>query len=428
MGCVILQLSGLILAIMGYCSNSSAGIPHNQESLASFTVHSGDHQRINTPVSVDVTGLLSENRPEQMELVEHTADGTKVVPFQIEADNSVSLLWWVLEGETPAGTTRTYKLYKKNTGSTFQSISTEDTGEAIHFLSGEGQKILAYHYALTPVPEGVDEIYRRAGYIHPLWSPAGEVLTRIQPPDHYHHYGIWNPWTHTEFEGKEIDFWNLIKGQATVVVNGKPMFAGGPVYGQLRSLHQHLVKKDSLSNSDKVALNEIWDIRVWNQEAQPQVWLVDFSSTLSCASESPLTIKEYRYQGFGFRANKNWDDQTAQLITSEGKNKADGNGTRARWCNVNGPGESGRFGIVFITNPANYNFPEQLRIWPVGTNEGKENVFVNFNPAQDRDWILEPGHLYTLRYRMVIYDGDSDHIDAEQYWNDYINPPMITRQ
>ncbi|WP_332910638.1 DUF6807 family protein [Algoriphagus boritolerans] len=26
-----------------------------------------------------------------------------------------------------------------------------------------------------------------------MTSPSGQVLSRIQPPDHYHHYGIWGP-------------------------------------------------------------------------------------------------------------------------------------------------------------------------------------------------------------------------------------------
>ena len=57
-------------------------------------------------------------------------------------------------------------------------------------LTCEGKKILRYHHAEQEVPPGVDPLYRRSGFIHPLWSPEGRVLTGIQPPDHYHHYGI----------------------------------------------------------------------------------------------------------------------------------------------------------------------------------------------------------------------------------------------
>src|SRR5690606_5760469 len=58
--------------------------------------------------------------------------------------------------------------------------------------------------------------YQRSGFIHPVRTLKGEQLTRIQPADHYHHYGIWNPWTQTVFRGDTVDFWNLRKKEGTV--------------------------------------------------------------------------------------------------------------------------------------------------------------------------------------------------------------------
>jgi hypothetical protein len=81
-----------------------------------------------------------------------------------------------------------------------------------------------------------------------------------------------------------------------------------------------------------------------------------------------------------------------------------------------------------MSHPANHDHPEHLRIWPTGTNEGKENVFVNFNPAQDRDWRLAPGRTYTLRYRMLVYDGALDARRAEQAWRDFAHPPRVVRE
>ncbi len=394
--------------------------------LATFTVHSGDYERINTPVNADISGISSKGTSNDFQLVEVTDEISKNIPSQKEYGAGVSLLWWILDGKTPAGKDRKFELRSTTPNVDHNPVESEDTQEAINFNIAD-KNVLAYHYALTPMPEGVSDLYSRGGYIHPLWSPAGEVLTRIQPPDHYHHYGIWNPWTKTEFEGKEVDFWNLIEGQATVLVKEEPVAIGGPVYGNLTAFHDHVVKKDSLRTADKVALNEKWEIRVWNADSQQKIWLVDITSTLTCASESPLTIKEYSYQGFSLRANKDWNDSTSTLLTSEGKNKSDANGTRARWLDIKGPAKVGTSGIEFMTHPNNFNFPEQLRIWPVGMNEGKENVFVNFNPAQDRDWELKPGKEYTLNYRMMIYDGVIDSKEAESYWNDYAYPPQVIK-
>jgi type 1 glutamine amidotransferase len=79
-----------------------------------------------------------------------------------------------------------------------------------------------------------------------------------------------------------------------------------------------------------------------------------------------------------------------------------------------------------MTHPLNHNFPEQLRLWGVGNNQGKENVFLNFNPAQEQDWVLKPGNAYTLNYRMLVYDGEISAEQMEKYWQDYANPPKVS--
>ena len=78
------------------------------------------------------------------------------------------------------------------------------------------QAVLTYVHKETLPPSGVDTVYKRSAYIHPLNSPGGERLTRIQAPDHWHHYGIWNPWTRTHFGEYKVDFWNLAERQGTV--------------------------------------------------------------------------------------------------------------------------------------------------------------------------------------------------------------------
>lgn len=78
-----------------------------------------------------------------------------------------------------------------------------------------------------------------------------------------------------------------------------------------------------------------------------------------------------------------------------------------------------------MTNPANFNYPEQLGIWPVGANQGIENVFINFNPAQDRDWNLDYGNSYSLKYRIFVYDGRISEDEVNLYWSNFANPPSI---
>lgn len=402
------------------------------KTLAEISVYAGDHDRLNSPVTASMQSVrLSLDGVHALQLVEITAGQERPVPSQVRPGNPGALSW-ILDGETGRGEVRSYELRLTEPDRTVeppQTVDLQDNGEEL-LITLNGQPVLNYRYAVMDAPAGVDEIYARGGYIHPIWSPGGEILSRIQPPDHYHHYGIWNPWTQTEFEGRIVDFWNLAKGEGTVRSEHIPERIRGDVVGGFTALHDHI--DFTGSDGEKVALNEEWDVDVWNvgDEGEPEVWLIDFVSTLSPATSEPLTILEYRYQGFSLRATERWNDENADLLTSEGYDKSNANATRARWIDVNGISDvpEGRSGILFMTHPGNFNFPEQLRIWPVGTNGGVENVYINFNPAQDRDFILQPGNSYTLKHRMLVYDGTITPEIAERHWSDYASPPAVKVQ
>jgi type 1 glutamine amidotransferase len=397
-----------------------------QRVAAEFAVHAGRHARSDVPVSATLEGVPLSLTAGELQLYEVTAGRDIPVVSQLEPGDPGRLLW-IVDGGLSAGQVRNYELRavaKRPAPSVDRSdVHVDDDGENV-WIRIDDTPVLAYRHAIQPVPPNVDPVYQRGGFIHPLYSPQGEVLTRIQPPDHYHHYGIWNPWTRTEFEGRSVDFWNLGERQGTVRPQQVLTMSTGPVAGGFTASLDHVAFTPP--SVETVALTEQWRVRVWNVDPSERVWLIDFVSTLSPRDE-PLTITAYRYQGFSLRATERWDDANSALRTSEGFDKSDGNGTRARWIDVNGISatDAGTSGILLMTNPANYNFPEHLRIWPTGTNDGRENVYVNFNPAQDRDWALVPGSAYVLRYRMLVYDGKIDEHTAERYWRDFAEPPTV---
>ena len=121
-------------------------------------------------------------------------------------------------------------------------------------ISAGGQKLLTYQFKTVYPPKGIDTNYKRSGFIHPLYTPHGQLLTNIQPKDHYHHYGIWNAWTHTFFEGDTVDFWNIKGHQGTVRFAKFTSKVNNDKYSEYTALQEHVVfKKDG---SEKVALNE----------------------------------------------------------------------------------------------------------------------------------------------------------------------------
>jgi hypothetical protein len=377
--------------------------------LATITVEAGEYTRIDTPVSVALEGVsLARLRLEEIK------DSQRLpIPTQLEPGNPPRL-WWILSGTTPAGTKRIYEL--------LQGPSVRTTGVEVikndSFLQLQigDSKVLRYNYAVVPPPEGASPLYARSGFIHPLWSPAGEVLTCIHPKDHIHHMGLWMPWTKTEFEGREVDFWNLGKGQGTVRFVKFISTESGAVYGGFGAIQEHVDLR--APEGEKVALNEELDVRVWNL-GEPNCWLLDYTSKQRCASSSPLHLLEYRYGGFVFRATEQWNEGNSDYLTSEGKTRKDGHGTRARWCNTFGSTARGPAGIVFMSYPDNHEHPEPMRIWPDGP------VFFNFCPIQKADWILEPGKTYVLRYRLYVYSGEITPETAERFWQDFAHPPEV---
>ena len=287
--------------------------------------------------------------------------------------------------------------------------------DSVLTIRSGNNKLLVYQFNTVYPPAGQDSNYKRSGFIHPLYAPHGQVLTRIQPPDHYHHYGIWNPWTHTVFEKDTIDFWN-IKGRTGTVRFAKLIAqTARPGFAEYTALHEHVVfKKDG---SEKIALDEWQTVRVYEPNQNNDAYIVDITSSMTCASQSPLLIVAYRYGGFGWRATEYWDKDNSEMLTSEGKTRDNTDNTKAKWIIVYGalPGND-EGGIVMLSHPSNYNHPEPLRIWDKKANGGRGDVFANFATTKDKDWLLEPGKTYTLKYRLVVFNGKYDAKKAAAAW------------
>jgi len=341
------------------------------------------------------------------------------VPFQIEPGNPRKM-YWIVEAEKGLSGKFLFELVKERAEHKVKvTASVKDGALVIH--KGD-QNLLQYYFKTVYPPSGVDTVYKRSGFIHPLWAPHGQVLTRIQPPDHYHHYGIWNPWTHVLYEGDTIDFWNINSKQGTVRFAKFISVENGAVFSEFKALHEHVVfKKDK---GEKVAINELQSVRVYNPGKNQDIFIVEFNIQLNCAGESPVNLLEYRYAGLGWRTTGKWDRNNSMVLTSEGKTRKDADGSKARWCIVQGEIDNDYAGVEMMSFPTNYNFPEPLRIWPEDQNN-RGDMFANFCPTKNMDWMLHPRQNYVLRYRFLVYNGHLDKEKAENAWNNYAYSPKI---
>jgi hypothetical protein len=340
-------------------------------------------------------------------LLYRNQDGKKV---RIQSQKDENRLWWIMEAPVIPGTIS----YELRTGEIenqlpAMQVSDQDGKYTIHLAR---QELLTYQAALMFPPPGVDTAFKRSGFIHPLCTPHGQVLTQVQPKDHYHHYGIWNPWTRVLFEGDTIDFWNLGDKQGTVRFSKLTKKYEGPVFSGYEVLQEHVVF--TKEGSERVVLEELQEVRVYRPSADR--YLVDMTLRYRCTTPSPFHILAYRYAGLGWRATAEWNDANSSILTSEGMTRSNADGSLARWFIYQGQlgNESG--GMAVFSNPANYNHPEPLRIWPAGTNS-RGDVFANFAPTKTKDWLLVPGKSYMLQYRFLVFNGTIGSAIAEDVWS-----------
>ncbi|MDZ7692817.1 MAG: DUF6807 family protein [Balneolaceae bacterium] len=166
----------------------------NHQEIAEFTVHSGEFDRNNAPVSASLNGVpLGLQTGQELQLYEIVDGKEQPVASQLDASGYDKTLRWILSGETPAGEQRNFLLKREKasekSGESEKAVHFKDDGESLTLMVNDNN-VLSYRYATKSPPEGVSDLYQRSGYIHPLWSPQGTVITSIQPSDHYHHYGI----------------------------------------------------------------------------------------------------------------------------------------------------------------------------------------------------------------------------------------------
>lgn len=331
-----------------------------------------------------------------------------------------TVLAWILAGNTPPETVRTFELRPLDDkrppekADAQGQFAVQRSDSSLEIRAGD-RPVLRYLSARVEPPEGIDPKYGRSGYIHPVWTPNGEIVSDEFPPDHPHQDGIFLANTKTEFEGRQPDFWNLLGGTGFVRCAEALSHEEGPVCGGFRVRHEHV---DAGVPGGKTALTETWDVRVWKSGSPDLGWRFDIASEISCATDSPLTVKEYHYGGMAFRGARSWTGDSAIFTLADGKTREAGNHSRTPWVDLSGTTGGKTSGITIFTDPNNFRFPEPVRLHPT-------MPYFVFTPAVLGDWVIEPGRSHLSRYHYHVHDGAFRQAEAEQIWADLADPPRV---
>ncbi len=399
-------------------------------TLSIFGIFScADRQGNETKFTVSNTDQFSVLRPNILKgeiennfgLFKNYGDSLGAVPLQSDGENK-----WFLSGIDAGTKSQTEFIIKEGADSPESSLMKVAKTENDFLLNCGDIPLLAYRYTMQYPPLGVDSLYAKSGYVHPLLSPAGDTLTRIQPPDHYHHYGLWGPWTKTKIDEKEVDFWNLGSGQGTVLFKELLSTYQGPLFSGVKVRQEHI---DLTASAEKrLALIEDLDIKAWRLNKAKDRYIIDYTSKFTTPLESGVLFDAYRYGGgLGFRFTERWDNTNSGVLTSEGKTRMDADGTGAKWCIISGEASDGEDvnGVLFLSHVDNKSYPEPMRVWPMDANNGRGDMFFEFCPIRHEEWFIEKGKKYSLQYRLVVFEGKMSPEEAEAHWNAFAHPTSI---
>ena len=378
--------------------------------LPTLTVDAGAFDRHGAVVTATVPGVKDTS------LVFLNDGKGPTIPTQVGANGEITFVLPQLK----AGEKRTYSINVGKPGLAVPPKPDVDARRdgAVVRITASGKPVLTYQAEPGEFPRpDIKPIFRRGGYIHPVYTPDGRAITDDYPVDHPHHHGIWWAWTRTAYDGRQPDFWNMGDSTGRVDFDSLDATWSGRVHGGLQATTRFT---DVTGGRSDVVLKDRWDVRVYAADAAAFL-MFDLVSTQTLVGDKPLVLPEYRYGGLGVRGHIQWNgkgDKTV-FLTSEGKSREDGNGTRARWTHMGGTIDGRPAGIAILDHPSNFRHPQPTRLNP-------DNPFFNYSPSVAGEWRIEPGQPYVSRYRFITYDGQPDRALLDRVWNDYATPPVIT--
>ena len=293
-------------------------------------------------------------------------------------------------------------------------------------MSVAGREVLNYRTEKKQKPRAdISDDILRAGYLHPVRSPSGAIVTGDYPANHPHHHGIWTPYTKATFQGRATDFWNMHQKKGRVDLAHYGLGANlnpgeaGPVYEKLDAMTGMV---DLTGPKESTALWDFWSLRLYDIPDAPKPMVVfDLTTEQACATNDPLELPAYHYGSFGLRGPEAWDGKDgARFLTSEGiTDRKKGDGTRARWCYLGGKTSAGISGTAVLGFPDNFRFPMPLRLHP-------DMPYFSIVPQKLGPFSIEPGMPYVTRYRFVVTDGEPDAKLFDACWNSLAHPAMVS--
>jgi hypothetical protein len=275
-------------------------------------------------------------------------------------------------------------------------------------ITDDDKPVLRYNYRTVEPGEILEKvtpanrIYTRArsDYIHPLYGPNGEVLTKDWSIDHPHHRGIYWAWPEVDFGTNRGDLHALQKVFARPT--GKVRLQSGAKFAEIEAENQWLWE-------DREPI--VWEraiIRAYR--ATPQGRLVDLAFRF-VALKDGVTIARRGTEHYG-GLNVRMATPASQDISvhTDPTNAV----PRRAWSDLSGVfgPAGGASGLLVLQYPRNPDYPGDWIQYPALS--WCQPTF----PAAGTRYALPPGKPLELHYRLLIHPGAKPSDDlAAKLWD-----------
>lgn len=283
-------------------------------------------------------------------------------------------------------------------------------------VSSQGKTILRYNKVSPSAPSGIDQIYERSGFLHPVMTPKGKVITEAFPFDHPHQQGIFSAWVSTTWNGHPVDFWNLAKGTGCVLHQSVHAIStkGHDVEFAVDLIHR--MKKPVVVD----ILKERWTIRI--REETDGIYLIDLHSKQSSLTEHPLLIKKFHYGGFAVRGPVEWlspkqkatgenirTTSRCQIANEHTTDRLVGNHQRSRWVTMSGLVDQLPASITMMHANAEMNERNTARLHP-------SKPYFCYAPCVERELKITFDQPFESHYRFLVADSIPQPNWIEDQW------------
>ena len=264
--------------------------------------------------------------------------------------------------------------------------------------------------------------------LFPVLGPGGVAMTRSwpmvegvagEPHDHPHHESIW--FTHGAVNG--IDFWASHPAAAhpeqrinNRIEHATLVKAEGGQEGVIETKNRWLKADGTQVCSDTRRI-------VFSGDGTSRA--IDYSITIH-ADHGLLTLGDTKEGVMGLRVPvqlqlKNLEGSkgaAGHCTNSEGHSDADAWGKAARWVAYWGPIDGHTVGLAMLDHPDNLRHPTHWHARDYGLVAANPFGLHEFSGAAKGtgDFTIPAGGSLTLRYLIVLHEGDSEAAGIEALW------------